>query len=177
MNILYGFLWPAEQLPSGLAESCRAYWWIRWGWHWRPPNRHPKALRLGPPSFLLHSSPYILNNIHICAGHPWRTLIFFPLRNFIVEPEVSSTLLKNLTPLVVGNVLGGKNLLIFDNVTIHLTDLPGTSVLDVSPNHNLSTSKFACLLGEPLVQTGPWGSSTILAALGMELNWRVIWKI
>ena len=44
----------------------------------------------------------------------------------------SSILLKNLTPLVVGNVLGGKNLLIFGiiNVTIHLTDLPGTSVLD-----------------------------------------------
>ena len=43
----------------------------------------------------------------------------------------SSILLKNLTPLVVGNVLGGKNLLIFGtiNVTIHLTDLPGSSVL------------------------------------------------
>ena len=69
----------------------------------------------------------------------------------------SSILLKNLTPLVVGNVLGGKNLLIFGtiNVTIHLTDLPGTSVLDVTPNHNLSTSKFDCLLGEPWVQTGP----------------------
>ena len=64
--------------------------------------------------------------------------------------------LKNVTPFVVGNVLGGKNLLIFGtiNVTIHLTDLPGTSELDVSPNHNLST-KFDCLLGEPWVQMGP----------------------
>ena len=55
-----------------------------------------------------------------------------------------------LNPLA-GNVLRGKNLLIFGtiNVTIHLTDLPGTSVLDVTPNHNLSTSKFDCLLGEP----------------------------
>ena len=49
--------------------------------------------------------------------------------------ERSSILLKNLTPLVVRNVLGGKNLLIFGsiNVTIHLTDLPGTSILDVTP--------------------------------------------
>ena len=69
----------------------------------------------------------------------------------------NSILLKNLTPVVVGNVLGGKNLLIFGtiNVTIHLTDLPGTSVLDVTPNNNLSTSKFDCLLGELWVQTGP----------------------
>ena len=76
-----------------------------------------------------------------------------------------------MTPLVVGNVLGGKNLLIFGtiNVTIHLTDLPGTSVLDVTPNHNLSTFKFDCVLGELWIQTGPWGSSTILAVL--ELNW------
>ena len=66
----------------------------------------------------------------------------------------SSILLKNLTPLVVGNVLGGTNLLIFGtiNVTVHLTDLPGTSVLDVTPNQNLSTTKF--LLGELWVQTG-----------------------
>ena len=87
----------------------------------------------------------------------------------------SSMLLKNLTSLVVGNVLGGKNLLILGtiNVTIHLTDLPGTSVLDVTPNHNLSTSKCDCLLGEPWVQMGPWGSSTILAALGIELNWQI----
>ena len=69
----------------------------------------------------------------------------------------SSILLKNLTPLVVGNVLAGKNLLIFCtiNVTIHLTDLPGTSVLDVILNHSLSTNKFDCVLGEPWVQTGP----------------------
>ena len=68
----------------------------------------------------------------------------------------SSILLKNQTPLVVGNVLGGNNLLIFGtiNVTIHLTNLPGTSILDVTPNHNLSTSKFDCPLGEPWVQTG-----------------------
>ena len=48
----------------------------------------------------------------------------------------SSILLKNLTPLIVGNVRGGKNVLIFGtiNVTIHLTDPPGTSILDVTPN-------------------------------------------
>ena len=65
----------------------------------------------------------------------------------------SSILLKNLTALVVGNLLGGNNLLIFGtiNITIHLTDLPGTSLLAVTPNHNLST----CFLGEPWVQTGP----------------------
>ena len=58
---------------------------------------------------------------------------------------------------ILGSDLGGKNLLIFGttNVTIHLTDLPGTSVLDLNPNYNLSTSKFDCLLGEPWVQTGP----------------------
>ena len=67
----------------------------------------------------------------------------------------SSILLKNLTPLLVGNILGGKNVLIFGtiNVTIHLIDLPGISILDVTPNHNLSTSKR--LLGEPWVQMGP----------------------
>ena len=58
----------------------------------------------------------------------------------------SSILLKNLTPLVVGNVLGK----IF-GATIHLTNLPGTSVLAVTSNHNLSTSKFDGLLGEPWV--------------------------
>ena len=69
----------------------------------------------------------------------------------------SSILLKNLTRLEVGNVLGDKNLLIFGtiNVTIHLTDLPGTSVFDVTPNHNLSTSKFDCLLGETVGPDGP----------------------
>ena len=143
-----------------------------------------QVLRLGPPSFLLYSSPDMLNNIHI-----WR-LCWPSLKDLeLLPPEKlhsgtwgmarSSILLKNLTPLVVGNVLGGKNLLIFGtiNVTIHLTDLPGTSVLDLTPNNNLSTSKFDCLLGEPWVQTGPWGSSTILAALGMELNWWFIRKI
>ena len=108
-----------------------------------------QVLRLGPPSFLLHSSPDMLNNIHI-----WR-LCWPSLKDLdLLPPERlhsgtwgvarSSILLKNLTPLVIGNVLGGKNLLIFGtiNVTIHLTDLPDTSVLDVTPNHNLSTSKF-----------------------------------
>ena len=55
-----------------------------------------------------------------------------------------SSILLNLTPLVVANVLGSKNLLIF-----------GTSVLDVTSNHNLSNSKFDCRLGELWVQTGP----------------------
>ena len=146
----------------------------------------PKLLQvvwLGP-GFLLNSSPDMLNNIHI-----WR-LCWPSLKDLdLLPPEKlhsgtwgmarSSILLKHLTPLVVGNVLGGKNLLIFGtiNVTIHLPDLPGTSVLDVTPNHNLSTSKFDCLLGEPWVQKGLWGSSTILAALVVELNWRFIWKI
>ena len=125
----------------------------------------------------------MLNNIHI-----WR-LCWPSLKDLdLLPPEKlhsgtwgmarSSILLKNLTPLVVGNVLGGKNQLFGTiNVTIHLTDLPGTSLLDVTPNHNLSTSKFDCLLGEPWVHTGPWGSSTILAVLGMDLNWQFIWKI
>ena len=119
----------------------------------------------------------MLNNIYI-----WR-LCWPSLKDLDLLPSEklhngtwgmarSAMLLKNLTPLVVGNVLGGKNLLIFGtiNVTIHLTDLPGTPVLDVTSNHNLSTCKFDCLLGELWVQTGPWGSSTILAVLGMELN-------
>ena len=141
---------------------------------------------------VLQASSFILPQICLiifisgdCAGHPWRTLIAFPLRNEKLHRGTwgmtrSSILLKNLTPLVVGNVqegsdLGGK---IFGttNVTIHLTDLFGTSVLDVTPNHNLSTSKFDCLLSEPWVQMGPRGSSTILAAHRMELNWRFIWK-
>ena len=120
-----------------------------------------QVLRLGPPSFLLHSSPDMLNNIHI-----WR-LCWPSLKGLdLLPPEKlhsgtwgmarSSILLKNLTPLVVGNVLGGNNLLIFGtiNVTIHLTDLPGTSILEV-----------------------PWRSWTILAVLRMALNWRLIWKI
>ena len=124
--------------------------------------------------FLLHSSPDMLKNIHI-----WR-LCWPSLKDLdLLPPEKlhsgiwgmarSSILLKNLTPLVVGNVLGGKNLLIFGtiNVTIHLTGLPGTSILH-------ETIIFPPpLLGEPWVQTGPWGSSTILA----ELTWRLIWKI
>ena len=118
-----------------------------------------QVLWLGPPSFL-HSSPDMFNNIHI-----WR--LCWPSKDLdLVPPEKlhcgtwgmarSSILLKNLTPLVVGNVLGGKNLLIFGtiNVTIHLTDLPGSSVLDVTPNYNLSTSKFDCLLGEPACSVG-----------------------
>ena len=109
----------------------------------------PKLLQviwLGPPSFLLHSFPDMLNNIHI-----WR-LCWPSLKDLdLLPPEKlhsgnlrygKELLLKNLTPLVVGNVLGGKNLLIFRtiNVTIHLTDLPYTSVLDVTPNHNLSVN-------------------------------------
>ena len=138
-------------------------------------------LWLGPPSFLFHSSPDILNNIHIWKLC-WPSLDLLPpekLHSGTWGMARSFIVLKNLTPLVVGNVLGGNNLLIFVtiNVTIHLTDLPGTSLLDVTPNHNLPTSKFDYLLGQPWVQTGPWGSSTILAALGMELNWRFIWKI
>ena len=123
----------------------------------------PKLLQvlwLGPPNFLLHSSPDMLNNI-------WR-LCWLSLKDLdLLHPEKlhsgtlgmarSSILLKNLTALVVGNVLGGKNLLLFGtiNVTIHLTDLPGTSELDVTPNHNLYTSKFDFLLAEPCVPTGP----------------------
>ena len=137
-----------------------------------------QVLRLGPPSFFLHSSPDMLDNIHI-----WR--LCWPslkdLHSGTWGMARSSILLKNLTPLVVGNVLGGKNLIFGTiNVTIQLTDLPGTSVLDVTPNHNLFVffiNHKICLLGEPWVQTCPWGSLTILAALGMELNWRFIWKI
>ena len=143
-----------------------------------------QLLWLGPPSFLLHSSPDMFNNIHIWRLR-WQSLkdLDLPLPEKLHSGTWSmarsSILLKNLTLLVVGNVLGVKNLLIFGtiNVTIQLSDLPGTSVLDVTPNHNLSTSKSDCLLGEPWVQTGPWVSSTILAELGMELNWRFFWKI
>ena len=108
-----------------------------------------QVLQLGPPSFLLHSSPDMLNNINI-----WR-LCWPSLKDLEKRHSGtwgmarSSILLKNLTPLVVQNVLGGKNLLIFAtiNVTIHLTNLLGTFVLDVTPNHNLSTSKFWWTVG------------------------------
>ena len=85
----------------------------------------------------------------------------------------SSILLKNLIPLVVGNILGGKNLLIFCTiiVTIHLTDLPGTSVSDVTPNHNLSTSKFDCLLGDPWSSNGSiMDVASLLVALANPLH-------
>ena len=171
----------------GLQNSCHPVWQrvvelvdevvgMAWKATLQASPKLLQVLRLGPPSFFLHSSPDMLNNINI-----WR--LCWPSLNDLdlLPPEKlhsgtwgmarSSILLKNLTPLVVVNVLRGRNLLIFGiiNVTIHLTDLPGTSLLDATPNHNLSTSS---LLGEPWVQTGPWGSSTILAALGMELNWR-----
>ena len=108
----------------------------------------PKLLGL-----VLQASSFILSQM--CSRiHIWR-LCWLSLKDLDLLPPSklhsgtwgmarSSILLKNLTPLVVGNVLGGKTLLIFGtiNVTIHLTDLPGTSVLDVTPNHNLSTSKF-----------------------------------
>ena len=112
-----------------------------------------------------------------CAGHPWRTLIFFPLRNFIVDTwsmARSSILLKNLTPLVVGNAPGGPTTRwvrfwgqIWEARYLALPMLPSTLQISLAPpywnvtsNHNLSTSKFDCLLGEPLVQTGPWESDT-----------------
>ena len=87
----------------------------------------------------------------------------------------SSILLKNLTPLV-GNVLGGKNLLIFGtiNVTIHLTDLPGTSVLDVTPNYNLSTSKFDCLLHKPWCLNGRESLKMSATSAG-DLNLRLFY--
>ena len=49
-----------------------------------------QVLRLGPPSFLLHSSPDMLNNIHIwrLCWPSLKDLDLLPLRNFIVEPEV-----------------------------------------------------------------------------------------
>ena len=77
-------------------------------------------------------------------------------------------MLKNLTSLVVGNVLGGRNLLIFGtiNVTIHLTDLPGTSVLDVTPNHNLSTSKFGVFWVNRGSRRAPEGRRQYLRRLG-----------
>ena len=46
-----------------------------------------QVLRLGPPSFLLHSSPDMLNNIHIWRLC-WPSLKDLDLRNFIVKPEV-----------------------------------------------------------------------------------------
>ena len=110
MNILFGFLWPAEQLPSSLAESRRACWWSRWGWLGRPPCRHPKAppkfFGLVLPGFLLHSSPDMLNNIHIGR------LCWPSLKDLLLPDKVHSgtwgmarsSIL--LTPLVVGNVLG-----------------------------------------------------------------------
>ena len=110
----------------------------------------PKLLQvlcLGPPSFLFQVLPQICSIIFISWRLCWPSLKDLDL----LPPEKlhsgtwgmarSSILLKNLTPLVVGNVLRGKNLLILGtiNVTIHLTDLPGTSVMDVTPKHNLST--------------------------------------
>ena len=90
-----------------------------------------------------------------------------------------SIMLKNLIPLVIGNVMGGKDFLTFSavNVAIHFTDFPSTSIPNVIPNHNFPTSKFYCLLGEPWVQMGTRGSLTVFAALGMELSWWFIWKI
>ena len=126
-----------------------------------------QVLQLGPPSFLLHSTPDMLNNIHI-----WR-LCWPSLKDLdLLPPEKlhsetwgmarSSILLKNLNPLVVGNVPGGKNLLIFGtiNVTIHLTDLPGTSILDVTPNRNLCTSQIS---GWTI---GPEGPSMVVDNIG-----------
>ena len=67
----------------------------------------------------------IRHNIHI-----WR-LCWLSLKDLdLLPPEKlhsgtwgmarSSILLKNLTPLVVGNVLGGKNLLIFGTINVNL---------------------------------------------------------
>ena len=116
------------------------------GMAWKAIPKLIQVLWLGSPSFLLHSSPDMLNNINIwrLCWPSLKDLDFFPpekLHSGTWGMAKSSIVLKNLTPLVVGNVLGGKNLLIFGtiNVTIHLTDLPGTSVLDVTPNQNLST--------------------------------------
>ena len=45
-----------------------------------------QVLRLGPLSFLLHSSPDMLYNIHIWRLC-WPSLKDLDLRNFIVEPR------------------------------------------------------------------------------------------
>ena len=93
-----------------------------------------QVLQLGPTSFLLHSSPDMLNNIHI-----WR-LCWPSLKDFDLLP-----------PEKLHSGAGG---MARSSILLKNQDLPGTSVLDVTPNHNLSTSKFDCLLGEPWVQMG-----------------------
>lgn len=84
----------------------------------------------------------------------------------------STILLKNLPSLVVWNVMGSENLLIPQavDVAIHSADLLLTPILDVTPNHDFSSTKLDCFLGESWVHAGSNRSSAVFAAIGMQLN-------
>lgn len=76
-------------------------------------------------------------------------------RSFILQ--------KNLTPLIFEIVMGDEDLVMAGDDfsicgTVNIADFPGISILDVTPNHNFSTSKFDCLLGEQWVQMSTTGS-------------------
>ena len=52
----------------------------------------------------------------------------------------------------------------------HSTDLLHTPVLDVSPNHDFSSIKLDCFLGESWVHAGSNRSSAVFAVTGMQFN-------
>lgn len=84
----------------------------------------------------------------------------------------STILLKNLPSLVVWNVMGSENLLILQavDVAIHSADLSHTPILDVTPNHDFSSTKLDCFLGESWVHAGSNRSSAVFVAIGMQFN-------
>lgn len=84
----------------------------------------------------------------------------------------SIILLKNLPSLLVWNVMGSMNFLILQAVAvaIYSADLSHTLILDVTPNHDLSSTKLDCFLGESWVHVGSSRSSAVFVAVGMQFN-------
>lgn len=86
----------------------------------------------------------------------------------------STFLLKNLPPHVVWNVMGSKNFLILQavDVSIHSADLSHATILDVTPNHDFSSTRLDRVLGESSVHAGSNRSSAVFCT-----DWDAVQRI
>ncbi len=84
----------------------------------------------------------------------------------------SAILLKNLPSPVVWNVMGSKNVLIPQavDVAIHCADLLHAPILNVTPNHDFSSTEHDCFLCESWVHAGSNRSSAVFATIGIQFN-------
>ena len=131
-------------------------------------------LWLGFPGALLHFAPRMFNIIHV-RGLRWPTFKYFDLfqpKKFLGgsgSMTRCTILLKHLAFLVVSNVAGCKNLLIFNtvNVAINSADFSGTTIPDVALHHYLSTSKLDSLLCVSWIKTCARWSTAVLTTFGV----------